>query len=653
MATKETPERKLAVILHADVVESTKLVQREETLAHQRITQAFRQLSETTESYRGTVHEVRGDALVAEFPRASDAVSAALAFQQRNASVNANHSDEIAPVVRVGISLGEVVIADDTVTGPGVVLAQRVEQLAEPGGVCATAAIHEAAPGRLPFEYVDLGNQSAKGFDEPVHVYAVALKSDAVLPTPLVSSAHTPKSTTRRWTILVAPAFVIALAVGGWYAWEQWRGAYVKAANPEKMAFALPDEPSIAVLPFANLRGDSSIAPLIDGLSGTLTAALAAAPRIFVIASTATAKYRGETVSPSEIAEEMGVRYVLTGSVQWANEQMRVTVQLIDAIDGKSLWGERYDRKVGDIFRVQDDIVKHILAEIEGTLVWEDSPALWADMTANLDAYLHYLKGQKALFKFTREGNETARRQAMKTIENDSEFASGWNLLGWTFYHAGRRGWGFGTRDENWAQAEEHARQAIKLSPIYGSPRGLLALIQSGRGQFQLSNETCDDAIRVAPNEAILLVICSTTRRQNGDHVSALDLVDRALRLAPRHPAWFLTAKGYAHFNGGEYLAAISALEASIARGQRHLTLRGYLAAAYHAIGEQGKASNVIKELLKDAPEITAEHLAAQNQHMPQIQTQLVQALVAAGIPERPALTGPDKPSIGGTVTTR
>lgn len=162
MPAEETRERKLAVILHADVVDSTALVQRDEVLAHNLITRVFRRFSETIQSYRGFVHEVRGDAMVAEFPRASDAVSAALAFQQLNDAPSRPRIDGGSATLRVGISLGEVVIADKTVTGPGVVLAQRVEQHAEPGGVCVTAAIHEAAPGRLPFEYRDLGSRSPR-----------------------------------------------------------------------------------------------------------------------------------------------------------------------------------------------------------------------------------------------------------------------------------------------------------------------------------------------------------------------------------------------------------------------------------------------------------------------------------------------------------
>ena len=188
---------KLAVILHADVVGSTALVQRDERRAHERITDAFQRFSLTIQDYGGQVHEIRGDALVAEFARASDGVCAAIAFQQGNTAHNKTLDDNIIPEVRIGISLGEVVIADNTVTGAGVVLAQRVEQLAEPGGVCTTEAIREATPGRLPLDNQNLGEQELKGFEQPVHVHAVRLQPNAEVPSPEPRQAANQNG--RRW----------------------------------------------------------------------------------------------------------------------------------------------------------------------------------------------------------------------------------------------------------------------------------------------------------------------------------------------------------------------------------------------------------------------------------------------------------------------
>ena len=217
--------RKLAVILHADIVGSTVLVQKDERLAHERMQAVFRHMSDTILSYGGKVHEVRGDALVAEFERASDAVSATLAFQSENRISNEKYTDEIRPEVRVGIALGEVIIADNTITGAGVVLAQRLEQLSEQGGLCISSAIREALPARLPFQYGPLGEQKIKGFDEPVRVFFVALGAEASIPAPepLVSARSaqsSPGGSARRRAPLILTlgiATVVVLAGGAYF----------------------------------------------------------------------------------------------------------------------------------------------------------------------------------------------------------------------------------------------------------------------------------------------------------------------------------------------------------------------------------------------------------------------------------------------------
>jgi class 3 adenylate cyclase len=209
-----TLSRKLAVILYADVVGSTKLVQLDEILAHQRIRDTFRIFSETIGLYNGVTREIRGDALIAEFSRASDAVAASLSFQVENAVHTDSLSDDVCPVVRVGIAMGEVVVADNTMTGEGVVLAQRLEQKAEPGGVVVQGAVHETVPKRLPFDYENLGDLELKGFEEPVRAYVVSLRPGAVVPE---TDAH---------------------------------------ADLDSDAPELPEKPSIAILPFTNMSGD-------------------------------------------------------------------------------------------------------------------------------------------------------------------------------------------------------------------------------------------------------------------------------------------------------------------------------------------------------------------------------------------------------------
>jgi adenylate cyclase len=271
-----TIRSKLAVILHADVVGSTGLVRSDEQIAHDRIQDAFRRFSATIVRHEGTAHEIRGDALVAEFNRASDAVSAALAFQAENGAHNQELPGEIRPEVRIGIAMGEVVIGDNTLTGVGVVLAQRIEQLAEPGALCISAAVHEALPGRLPVGFTSLGDQSLKGFADPVRVYAVSLRAGEAVPEP-----------------------VDDISLGD------------RIGQPVMPSSRFSDKPSIAVLPFNNLSSDSEQDYFADGMTEDIITGLSRFRSLFVTARNSSFAYKGMSPDVREVARDLGVRYVL------------------------------------------------------------------------------------------------------------------------------------------------------------------------------------------------------------------------------------------------------------------------------------------------------------------------------------------------------
>ena len=322
--TTDRSTTQLAAIVHADVMGSTALVQHNETITHERIRDAFRRFSETIRAYGGTPHEVRGDALLATFPRASDAVSASLSFQTGNTHHNETLEDDIRPEVRIGISLGEVVIADGTLTGPDVVMAQRIEQLAEPGGICIQGTAYETIPRRLVFEYSNLGEQQLKGFDEPVRVYGVKPKLGAEIPRP------DPQQRGKRFPgrrALIAAIAVTLIIVGGLTAWIKPWQPEVERADPANMAYALPDKPSVAVLPFDNLSDDKEEAYFSDGVTEDIITDLSKISGLFVIARNSTFAYKDQPVKVRQVAQELGVRYVLQGSVRRVEEKVRITAQ--------------------------------------------------------------------------------------------------------------------------------------------------------------------------------------------------------------------------------------------------------------------------------------------------------------------------------------
>jgi adenylate cyclase len=297
--------RKLAVLLHADVVGSTKLVQEDESIAHQRILSTFQRLAETTDAYGGIAHEIRGDALVAEFSRASDAVCAALAFQAKNIECNAVRVDQICPEVRVGISLGEVVIADGTVTGAGVVV---------------QGAVSETVPDRMPFEFDYLGEKSLKGFDNPVRAFVARVGTGATIPEPeSVTSA---------------------------------KKSNADSVDPRTSKDS-PDKPSIVVLPFRNATGDPQQDYVSEGIGSGLVTELSR-NRTLTVQSAVWSKHL--STDRVAVGREFGVRYLLEGSVQKSGPRLRITVQVIDAVSGEIKWADHLDRTGDDILTLQDEI---------------------------------------------------------------------------------------------------------------------------------------------------------------------------------------------------------------------------------------------------------------------------------------------------------
>ena len=427
-------QRKLAVILHADVVGSTLLVQQNETLAHERILNTFHRFSETINSYQGIAHEIRGDALVAEFDRASDAVAAALACQAENQQFNEALDDDIRPQVRIGISLGEVVIADNTITGAGVILAQRLEQLAEPGGVNIQGAVYETVPQRLPFDYENLGEQQVKGFDEPVRAYAVTLKPGENLPAP--EAAHPAQGVSRKpagISVMTFATIGLVASIGVLLAWWQpWTSQQEPPASEQTTS--LPDAPpSIAVLPFTTLSEEKGQDYFSDGVTNDIITDLSKFSNLLVIAANSVFVYKGKAVNVKEVGKELGVRYVLEGSIQKVGDRVRINAQLIDANTDHHIWAERYDFPLDDVFKVQDEITSTVVTSLRVILTEDEKSRDAIRHTGVIEAYDLFLRGRTYL-KGTKRSHLKARELFNKAIKLDPEFSAAYAEKSFTYF---------------------------------------------------------------------------------------------------------------------------------------------------------------------------------------------------------------------------
>jgi adenylate cyclase len=491
--TEETA-RKLAVLLHADIVGSTSLVQLEETLAHVRFRDVFERFAKTIAQHDGTTHEIRGDALVAEFARASDAVTAALEFQAANRDYNADLDDQIRPQLRIGIAMGEVVIADNTVTGEGIVLAQRLEQLAAADGVCIQAAARDTLPKRLPFDYENLGEQELKGFEEPVKAYAVKAGSNSI----------------------------------------------IAGDSNTKTSLELPSKPSIAVLPFNNMSSESDDAFFADGISEDIITELSKFRTIFVIARNSSFAFKHESLTVKEVGQKLGVRYVVEGSVRRAGNRVRITAQLIDAVDDNHIWAERYDRNLEDIFAVQDEVTLAIVTAIEPQLTSSEQQRARRKPTENLDAWECYQHGLWHMFSYaqTNEAIDFYRR----AIKLDPEFDSAYAGLAYTY--AIRILTGASDDREGDLQlgvnAAETALGIDQSNPFSHFAMGRITIFS---GKHNKAIAEYERAIALNPNYALAYFGLAHALWHAGRPAEALPHYEDAIRLSPHDPImWAILA---------------------------------------------------------------------------------------------------------------
>jgi TolB-like protein/class 3 adenylate cyclase/tetratricopeptide (TPR) repeat protein len=550
--------RKLAVILHADVVGSTLLVQQNETLAHERIQAAFNYFSETIKNYGGITRELRGDALVAEFERASDAVPAALAFQVLNEALNSKLDDDIQPQLRIGVSLGEVIIADNTITGAGVVLAQRLEQLADSGGVVVQGSVSETVPARLPFEFESLGEQKLKGFDQPVKAFAVKLRSGEELPGP-----------------------------------EANKVTY--SANPKTLQ--VPDKPSIAVLPFDNMSGDPEQEYFSDGITEDIITALSRVSGLLVVARNSTMVYKGKSVDVKLVGREQGVRYALEGSVRKAGNRVRVSCQLIDTVTGLHKYAERFDRELDDIFQVQDEITRQVTVELQVHLTSGEQARLWAGGTANIAAWESALKADDLMARHIREENHQARAKAQNAISLDPEYAAAWSTLGMTHWEDARWGWSE-SKDASLELAESAARESERIDSNYPGTYSLLGLIFLARGQHKKSIEKMEQAVNLAPNHAASVALYALALHLSMRPDECIRQMKRAMRLSPVYPYWYIVPLAGSHLLRGEPQLAHDALVTAIEREPGSALPRVWLTITLVELGRRDESREQAKQVI-------------------------------------------------------
>ncbi len=582
---------KLAVLLHADVQGSTALVRTHEGTAHERIRDTFRRLARVAEKHRGQLREVRGDAVIIEFPRVSDAVTAAVAFQEENQAYNVTLSDDIRPALRIGIAMGEVVVADNTITGEGVILAQRLEQLVEPGGVCLQGAAFDTLPKRISIPFENRGEITLKGFEEPVRAYVVMPRGDAET-----------------------------------------------GSGPLPRRESSGETPSIAVLPFRNLSADPDQEYFSDGIAEDIITALSKVSDLMVIARSSAFTYKDRSVDMRQVGREQGVRYVLEGSVRKSGDRIRVTAQLGDARSGQYLWAERYDRQLDDLFKVQDDLMREIVVALDVRLREGEQLRMWSSGTDSVEAWECVRLGAPIILGGVKEELGRAKQWVERAIELDPGYAMAWTMLGW--YHQNFADVATGVvcdavREEAMTRMLECASRAIELDPQCADAYSVLALYWMERREYDKALDNAMRSVEFAPGNAENLVEAGGVLTKCGRAPEALELVRKAIRLCPLYRAGFLRGLAMAYRFSGEVEKAAESYRQAVKRHPDLLSGQVNLASVLGELGRLGEARQVAAEVLRLAPAFSIRSYAGGLSYRePADLERVIAGLQAAGLPD-------------------
>ncbi len=592
---KDRLSRKLAVILHADVAGSTKLVQQNETLAHERIQDAFQRFGGNIEKYQGHVLELRGDALLAEFERPSDAVAATLAFQTSHSEIIASLEDDLKPEIRVGIAMGEVVVADNTITGAGVVLSQRVEQLATPGGLCITAAIHEALPLRMPFGQEDLGDQLLKGFDEQVRVYRVYLIPGELIP-PSIQYHNARFSYKNRIIGIASVVIVFTFVISAYVLWQQ-SNEQARLVIDKKVQPQQSEKLSIVVLPFTNMSGDSEQEYFVDGMTEDLITDLSKISALMVISRTSSFTYKGQSPDIRAVAKELGVSHVVEGSVRKVGNRVGISAQLVNAT-GAYIWGDRYDREITDIFALQDEVRSKIVNALAVQLTPSEEKLLARPLTKSVEAYELSLKALQQFSFFNREANLISQEMLKQAIELDPEFSAAYSYLAQSYSLAVENEW-TDNRDELIKLAVATAKKGIEIDAELPFAHWSLARIYSRSYLRDLERSLAgfEESIALDPNYADGYVMLASTQINLGQAEKALGNIEQGMRFNPHFPFWYIHTLGQAQFALTRYEAAEESFKKAILRNPAVGWPRRWLVATYGHLGKFDDAEWEMSEL--------------------------------------------------------
>jgi adenylate cyclase len=598
----------------------------------QRLT-AYREVMVTLiQHHRGRVVDAPGDNLLADFASVVDAVQCGVAIQRELAVRNAALPAPRQMQFRIGINLGDVLVEGERIYGDGVNIAARMEGLAAGGGICVSGTAYDQVKNKVAVQYEYLGEQAVKNIADPVRVYRVRPQTPAAVPRARFRiSAKAPAA---RQALIAAAAvlFVAAGALGVWQYTSHPGAPLLPGVTGPAPALPLPDKPSLAVLPFVNLSGQSDDEWFTDGMTETLITDLSRLNNLFVIARNSTFTYKGKPVDVRRVGHELGVRYVLEGSVQRTGARVRVNAQLVEAPTGHHLWAERYDRPLADLFDLQDELTQRIVTALDVTLLKGEQAQTWRKTTRNVHAYDLFLQGQAHYYRYTREDLARAQGLFQQSLDLDPTFTMGMVYLGWTHVIQGIVGYS-PDRQESLLKALALGRQAAALDPSLGPVYKLLSGVLLSQEEHAEALAAVEKGLALSPNDADILAFNGFMLAVTGRAEEGLALVQRALRRNPFPPDWYLDMLGTSLLFANRVAEALPVFRQCVERVPDHIDCHCRLTVAYTWAGKLAQATAQAREVVRINPKSTAEdNICVRNMGVPEQRARAVEALRRAGL---------------------
>jgi TolB-like protein/class 3 adenylate cyclase/Tfp pilus assembly protein PilF len=586
MMPVERVQRRLAAIVSADVVGYSRLMGEDETGTLGALKELrTKVIDPIIAEYRGRIVKLMGDGALFEFGSAVDAVECAVRVQRRVAEWNLEIPDSKSITFRVGVNVGDVIIDGDDIYGDGVNVAARLEKLADPGGICISGMVFDQVKGKVDAGFEDFGIHQVKNIADPVRTYRVTSVSVSISP-----SGH----------------------------------------------IAAPAKPSIAVLPFDNMSDDHAQEYFADGISEDLTTALSRFEWLFVIARNSAFTYKGKAVDEKRVGRELGVRYILEGSVRRAGDRVRINAQLIEAETDRQVWAQRYDRKMDDLFELQDDIVANIAATVGPEITFAEIERARVKRPDDLDAWEHYLRALAAYHRMTKGDMDAAIIDLERAIKLEPEFADAHALLGKCHLNIGMRGWIRPARPA-FEEARRCTERAVRLAPTRPEANQSLALVLAFTGEAEQAIRVARYAIDLNPNLAEAYTTLGFALIFCGDLEAGLAACQKAERGSPRNSrgTYLYDAMGHGYFFLGDYEKAIEVAKKGLRQDPSPYGLLVTLACAYAALGRGKEARHYIDELLHYIPRFSLRALQKNPMFVdPKLIDRLIECMRLAGLPE-------------------